>query len=114
MRTVFLLVLAIGYPLLVLWQLQSGRLRDRLDVVLVLVVGVLFLLFARATVDWQAAPPWLWLIGLVLLAAGVVRAGWAWPMLQWRNSRRRGRLGWRITSVAIQLAIAAGLIVVLL
>ncbi|QNE23125.1 hypothetical protein F1D05_24430 [Kribbella qitaiheensis] len=105
------LVLAIGYPLLVLWQLNGRKLRDRLDVVVVFAVGFLFLLFARTTVDWQAVPPWLWLIGLLLLATSVVRAGWAWPDLQWTNSRRGGR---RATSAAIQLVIATALIVVLL
>ena len=108
MRTVFLLVLAIGYPLVAAWQLHRRKLRDRLDVVLILFAGVLFLLFARATVDWQSVPPWLWLIGLGLLAVDVVLAGWAWSDLQWSKSRRR------LTSATIQLAIAAALVVVLL
>ena len=114
MRTVFVLVLAIGYPLLALWQIHRRKLRDRLDVVLVIAAEVLFLLLARAIVDWQATPPWLWLIGLVLLAAGVAMAGWAWPHLHWTNSRRHGRHGHRATSVTIQLAIAAALVAVLL
>jgi hypothetical protein len=108
MRTVFLLVLAIGYPLVAAWQLHRRKLRDRLDAVLILLAGVLFLLFARATVDWQEVPPWLWLVGLALLAVDVVLAGWAWTDLPW--SKSRGRL----TSAAIQLAIAAALVVVLL
>ena len=111
MRTALALVLAIGYPLLALWQIHRRKLRDRLDLVLVVAAGVIFLLFARATVDWQAVPPWVWLIGLALLAADVVLAGWAWPHVQWTNARRPGR---RATSVTIQLAIATALIAVLL
>jgi hypothetical protein len=111
MKTAFALALAIGYPLLALWQIHRRKLRDRLDLVLVVAAGVLFLFFARATVDWQAVPPWLWLIGLALLAADVVLAGWAWPDLNWTDARRPGR---RATSVTIQLAIAATLITVLL
>jgi len=107
MRTVVLLVLAIGYPLIAAWQLHRRKLRDRLDAVLILLAGVLFLLFARATVDWQAAPPWLWLVGLALLAVDVVLAGWAWSDLQWTKSRRH------LTSATIQLAIAAALITIL-
>lgn len=111
MRMIFALVLALGYPLLAYWQIHRGKLRYRLDVILALAVGFLFLLFARTTVDWQTVPPWLWLIGLLVLAAGVVRAGWVWPDLRWTNSRRRGR---HATWAAIPLAIAAALIVVLL
>ena len=107
MRTVFLLVLAIGYPLVAAWQLHRRKLRDRLDAVLILLAGVLFLLFARATVDWQQVPPWLWLIGLGLLAVDVVLAGWAWADLPWNKSGRR------LTSATIQLAIAATLIAIL-
>ena len=114
MRTVFALVLAIGYPLLALWQIYRRKLRDRLDVLLVLAAGVLFLLLARTIVDWQETPPSLWLIGLVLLAAGVALAGWAWPDLHWMNSRRHGRHGHRAASVTIRLAIAASFVAILL
>jgi hypothetical protein len=110
MRAVLLLVLAIGYPLVAGWQLHRRKLRDRLDAVLVLLAGVLFLLFARATVDWETVPSWLWLFGLALLAIDVGVAGWAWPDLQWTTSRRPVR---RLTSATVQLAIAAALIVVL-
>jgi hypothetical protein len=113
MRTVFALVLAIGYPLLGLWQIDRRKLRDRLDVVLILAAEILFLLLARTIVDWQETPPWLWLIGLVLLAAGVAAAGWAWPDLNWTNARRHGRHGHRAISVTIQLAIAAALVAIL-
>lgn len=113
MRTVLILVLAIGYPLLALWRIRRRKLRDRLDVLLILAAEVLFLLFARAIADWQATPPWLWLIGLLLLAAGVAAAGWAWPHLDWTKSRRHGRHGHRVMSATIQLIIAATLVAIL-
>ncbi|GAA1588930.1 hypothetical protein GCM10009789_48240 [Kribbella sancticallisti] len=110
MRNVFVLALALGYPLLAIWQIQARKLRDRLDLLIVLAAGVLFLLFARATTDWQAVPPWIWLIGLVLLAVATALAGWAWPALRWIGS---GRPRLRTTSVAVQLVIAAVLVAVL-
>jgi hypothetical protein len=111
MRNAFILILAIGYPLIAIWQIRSRKLRDRLDLVILLAAGLLFLLFARATADWQAVPPWLWLIGLALLTVATVLAGWAWPALTWIGSNRP-RL--RATSATIQLVIAAILVAVLL
>lgn len=111
MRSLFVVVLALGYPLLAIWQVHARKLRDRLDLVIVLVVGVLFLMFARTTADWQSIPPWLWLIGLALMAVATALAGWAWPSLRWIGSNRPTL---RATSAAIQLVIAAVLLAVLI
>jgi hypothetical protein len=111
MRNAFILVLALGYPLLAIWQLYTRKLRDRLDLILVLVAGVLFLLFARTTADWQAVPPWIWLIGLVLMAVATALAGGAWPALTWIGSNRPNL---RATSAGIQLVIAVFLVAVLI
>jgi hypothetical protein len=111
MRNAFVLALALGYPLLAIWQIHTRKLRDRLDLVIVLAAGILFLLFARTTVDWQAVPPWLWLIGLGLLAVATALAGGAWPGLTWIGSNRPAL---RATSAGIQLLIAALLVAVLI
>jgi len=111
MRNVFLIALVIGYPLLASWQIATNRLRDRLDLLIVLAAGVLFLLFARTTVDWQEFPPWLWLIGLVLFAVAIALSGRAWPDLTWLSSKRP-RL--RAFSATVPLVLAAALIAVLL
>lgn len=111
MRNLFVLVLALGYPLLAIWQIHARKLRDRLDLVIVLVVGVLFLMFARTAADWQSTPPWLWLIGLALMAVATALAGWAWSGLQWIGSNRPNL---RATSAAVQLLIAAVLVAVLI
>ncbi|WP_020387822.1 hypothetical protein [Kribbella catacumbae] len=106
----FAVALAIGYPLIALWQLHTRKLRDRLDLLVVLAAGFLFLLFARATTDWHALPPWLWLIGLVLMAAATAYSGWVWPHLSWlRSDRPRSRA----VSGGIQLFIAAALMALL-
>lgn len=111
MRNLFILVLALGYPLLAIWQIYARKLRDRLDLIIVLAVGVLFLMFARTTADWQSTPTWLWLIGLALMAVATALAGWAWPSLRWIGSNRPSL---RATSAAIQLLIAAVLVAVLI
>lgn len=111
MRNAFVLILALGYPLLAIWQIHTRKLRDRLDLVIVLVAGLLFLLFARTTADWQVVPPWLWLIGLGLLAVATALAGWAWPALTWIGTNRPTL---RATSAGLQLFIAALLVAVLL
>jgi hypothetical protein len=111
MRDVILLALVFAYPLLAIWQISTKRLRDRLDLLIVLAAGVLFLLFARTTVDWQEFPPWLWLIGLGLFAVAVALTGRAWPHLTWLSSKRP-RL--RAFSATLQLVIAAALVAVLL
>lgn len=111
MRNVFLIALVIGYPLLATWQISTKKLRDRVDLLIVLAAGVLFLLFARTTVDWQEFPPWLWLIGLCLFAVAVAFTGRAWPHLTWLSSKRPQL---RAFSASLQLVIAAALIAVLL
>ena len=111
MRNVFVLVLALGYPLLAIWQIHARKLRDRLDLVIVIAAGILFLLFARTTVDWQSTPPWIWLIGLALMAVATALAGWAWPSLRWIGSNRPT---WRATSAGLQLVIAAVLVAILI
>lgn len=102
----FAVALAVGYPLIALWQFHTRKLRDRLDLLIVLAAGFLFLLFARATTDWHALPAWLWLIGLVLMAAATAYSGQAWPHLDWLKSDRPRR---RAVSAGIQLLIAAAL-----
>ncbi|WBQ04714.1 hypothetical protein [Kribbella sp. CA-293567] len=104
------IALAVGYPLLALWQIRGRKFRDRLDLLIVLTVGFLFLFLARATADWQSLPPWLWLVGLVLMAAATAYSGWAWPQLPWLKSEHPGR---RAVSAAIQLFIAAALLALL-
>lgn len=110
MRDLILIALAVGYPVLALWQIHARKLRDRADVLIVLVTGILFLLIARATADWNELPPWIWLVGLVLTAAAVALAGRVWAELTWFKS---GRPALRGVSTALQLLIAAGVIVVL-
>jgi hypothetical protein len=111
MRNVFLMALMIGYPLLASWQISTKKLRDRLDLLIVLAAGALLLLFARTTVDWQEFPPWLWLIGLGLFAVAVGLTGRAWPHLTWLSSKRPQL---RAFSATLQLVIAAALVAVLL
>jgi len=106
----FAIALAVGYPLLALWQIRTRKFRDRLDLLIVLAAGFLFLLFARATANWQSLPPWLWLLGLALMATATAYSGWAWPQLPWLKSDRPGR---RAVSGAIQLLIAAALVALL-
>ncbi|NEA35021.1 hypothetical protein [Streptomyces sp. SID13031] len=102
--------LAIGYPLIALWQIHARKLRDRLDLLVVLAAGIIFLLLARTITDWQSLPPWLWLIALALMAAATAYSGWAWPQLTWLRSERPKR---RATSAGIQLVIAAALLALL-
>ena len=106
----FVIGLAVVYPLLALWQIHARKLRDRLDLVIVLAAGIIFLLFSRATTDWQSLPPLLWLVGLGLMATATAYSGWAWPHLSWLKSDHLGR---RAISAAIQLLIAAGLVALL-
>jgi hypothetical protein len=106
----FALALALGYPLIALWQLHTRRLRDRLDLVIVLAAGLIFLLLARTITNWQALPPWLWLVGLALMAAATAYSGWAWPHLTWLKSERPMR---RAASAGLQLVIAAALLALL-
>ncbi|MFI5736231.1 hypothetical protein ACIA49_39315 [Kribbella sp. NPDC051587] len=111
MTTIIQLVLAIGYPLIILWQLRSGRLRDRADPVLLIGVGIFFLLVARHTVDWTAVPPVLWLVGLLILAVDTVYAGRVateLPAITRVHSTRR------VVSVGLQLLVVAVLIGLLL
>ncbi|MEV6283053.1 hypothetical protein [Kribbella sp. NPDC051770] len=108
MRDLFLIALAVGYPVLALWQLYARKLRDRADVVIVLVTGVLFLLVVRATADWNALPAWLWLVGLALMAGATALAGWRWAELSWAKSARRG------ASTVVQLLLAGAFCAVLL
>ncbi|GAB2566989.1 hypothetical protein [Kribbella endophytica] len=110
MRDVILIALAVGYPVLALWQVHTRKLRDRADVLIVLVTGVLFLLIARATADWNSLPSWLWLVGLALMAAATALAGWTWSSLPWFKAHpvRRG------VSTALQLLVAGAFCAVLL
>ena len=120
MRDLLIITLSLGYPILVLWQLHRtlqpgeavpGALRDRLELLTVLAAGLLFLMFGRALVDWEAVPPWLWLIGLVVLAVAVVQAGRAWPRLSWLKAKRPRA---RAASGAAQLLLSAAIFAVLL
>jgi len=110
--TTYLLVavFAVAYPLLALWQLRTKKLRDRLDLLIVLAAALLFLLAARALADWQAVPPWLWLVGLGLAGVAIGYSGWVWPHLTWLGSDRPRR---RATFAGIQLVIAAALMTLL-
>jgi hypothetical protein len=106
----FAIALAVGYPLLALWQIRTRKLRDRLDLLIVLAAGLLFLLLARTLTNWQDLPPYLWLIGLALLAAAIAYSGWAWPDLPWLRPTRPSR---RAFSATLQLLIAAVLVALL-
>jgi hypothetical protein len=106
----FAIALAVGYPLLALWQIRTRKLRDRLDLLIVLAAGILFLLLARTLTNWQDLPPYLWLVALALLAAATAYSGWAWPDLPWLRPTRPRR---RATSAALQLLIAAVLVALL-
>lgn len=106
----FALALALGYPLIALWQFRTRKLRDRLDLLIVLAAGLIFLLLARTITNWQSLPPWLWLVGLALMAVATAYSGWAWPHLTWLRSERPKR---RATSAGLQLVIAAALLAVL-
>lgn len=106
----FAIALAIGYPLIALWQLRTRKLRDRLDLLIVLAAGILFLLLARTITNWQELPPWLWLIGLALMAAATAYSGWAWPDLPWLRAARPRR---RAVSATLQLLVAAALLALL-
>ncbi|MEV8378474.1 hypothetical protein AB0P21_37395 [Kribbella sp. NPDC056861] len=106
----FVTALAVVYPLLVLWQIRARKFRDRLDLLVVLAAGFIFLLFARATANWQTLPPWLWVVGLALMATATAYSGWAWPQLPWLKSGHPAR---RAVSAAIQLLIAAALVALL-
>jgi hypothetical protein len=110
-RDVILIALAVGYPVLALWQIHTGKLRDRADVLIVLVTGVLFLLFARATADWNSLPPWIWLVGLALLAVATALTGRTWSDRPWFTSDHPAR---RAVSTAVQLVVAGALCAVLL
>ncbi|TWD81409.1 hypothetical protein FB561_2524 [Kribbella amoyensis] len=111
MRDVILLALAIGYPVVLLWQLRAGKLRDRADLILVLSIGALFLLFARSTADWTSLPTWPWLIGLALLVAATAWSGRIWPKLTWFGTTHPTRRG---ISTGLQLAVvtAVGLLLI--
>ncbi|MDX6281828.1 MAG: hypothetical protein QOH03_2899 [Kribbellaceae bacterium] len=106
----FAIALAVGYPLIALWQIHTRKLRDRLDLLIVLAAGALFLLLARTITNWQDLPPWLWLVGLALMAAATAYAGWAWPDLTWLRAARPRR---RAVSATLQLLIAAALLALL-
>ncbi len=110
MRDVILIALAVGYPVLAVWQVHARKLRDRADVLIVLVTGVLFLLIARATADWNSLPSWVWLIGLALMAVATALAGRVWSDLPWFKAHpvRRG------VSTALQLVVAGAFCAVLL
>jgi hypothetical protein len=118
MRNLLIITLALAYPFLVLWQVHRslepaalGALRDRVELVSVLAAGVLFLMFARALVDWEAVPPWLWLIGLLPLAAAVVLSGRGWTNLVWLKAEHPRR---RAASGAAQLLLSAAIFVILI
>ncbi|GAA0941943.1 hypothetical protein GCM10009554_33990 [Kribbella koreensis] len=106
----YAIALAVGYPLLALWQIRARKLRDRLDLLIILVAGILFLLLSRTITNWQHVPSWLWLVGLALLAAATAYSGWAWPDLPWLRPARPRR---RAISAATQLIIAATLVALL-
>jgi hypothetical protein len=106
----FALALAVGYPLIALWQVHTRKLRDRLDLLIVLATGMLFLLLARTITNWQDLPPWLWLVGLALMAAATAYSGWAWPDLTWLRAARPRR---RVASAGLQILIAAALLALL-
>ncbi len=110
MRDLVLIALAVGYPVLAVWQVHTRKLRDRADVLIVLVTGVLFLLIARATADWNSLPPWLWLVGLALMAVATALTGRVWSDLPWFKAHpvRRG------ASTAVQLVVAGAFCAVLL
>jgi hypothetical protein len=106
----FAIALAIGYPLIALWQIHTRKLRDRLDLVIAIAAGILFLLLARTITNWQDLPPWLWLVALALMAAATAYSGWAWPDLPWLRPARPRR---RAVSAFLQLLIAAALLALL-
>lgn len=110
MRDLVLIALTVAYPLLAIWQISTHKLRDRADVVIVLVTGVLFLLISRATADWNSLPPGLWLVGLALMAAATALTGRVWSDLPWFKAHpvRRG------VSTALQLVVAGAFCAVLL
>jgi hypothetical protein len=109
-RDFILIALTVAYPLLAIWQILTDKLRDRADVVIVLVTGVLFLLVSRATADWNSLPPALWLVGLALMAAATALVGRSWSGLPWFKAHpvRRG------VSTALQLVVAGAFCAVLL
>ncbi|MFG1910948.1 hypothetical protein [Kribbella sp. NPDC048928] len=110
MRELLPLIPALGCPLLVLWELRSGRLRDRADHGILLAISALLLLFARATVDWTAAPPWVWLIGLLLFVVASVAAVRKAAGLPWFTAWHHKR---RITWTGLQLLVVGALAVLL-
>jgi hypothetical protein len=111
MREILPLVPALGCPLLMLWELRSGRLRDRADHVILVAIGALLLLFARATVDWTAAPPWLWLIGLLLFVVASVAAVRNATGLPWfRERHHKRRIAWTGVQLLVVGVLAALLV----
>lgn len=116
MRSLIALGLALAFPLLALWQVQratagkSGGVRDRAELIILVLAGALFLLFSRAVTEWQSVSPFLWLLALALLVAAVAFSGRAWPKLEWIKSPRP-RL--RILSVTLQLLLGGAIVAVL-
>nr|WP_238357190.1 hypothetical protein [Kribbella italica] len=102
--------MAVGFPVLAIWQILAHKLRDRADVVIVLVTGIVFLLFARASANWNSLPPWLWLVGVALMAVATALSGRIWAGLAWFTAERPRRA----LSAVLQLLLAGAVCAVLL
>ncbi|ADB29976.1 hypothetical protein Kfla_0871 [Kribbella flavida DSM 17836] len=111
MRDIILIVLGVSFPAVALWQIWTGKLRDRAELLIMLSSGVLFLLFARATIDWNALPPRLWLIGLAVMVAATALAGRTWSKLTWVQGAHPAR---RTVSGVVQVGLAVVICAVLL
>ena len=100
-----------GFALSVWTDKEARRTRSRVDLLIAALNSVVVLVVLHQLLPWSSVPVVLWLLPVLLVAAGVVGAVLRWPGLPWR---RGDRARWRVVAnLALEVVVAAAVVVVL-
>ena len=90
---------------------EARRSRSRVDLVIAALNSVVVLVVVHQLLPWSSVPVALWLLPVLLVAAGVVGAVLRWPALPWlRPDRSHRRV---VADVVLEVVVAAAVVVVL-
>jgi len=99
------------FALSVWTQKEARRTRSRVDLLIAGLNSVVVLVVLHQLLPWSSVPVALWLLPVLLVAAGMVGAVLRWPGLPWLRPDRSGRRV--LVDVVLEVVVAAAVVVVL-